>query len=90
MIASKPDNQVIQLDKIDKEVDLFICSDVHYDSLKCDRKSFKAHLDHIKALNGKVLIVGDLFDVMGCYKDHAPKAQTSTHDTLSVIDPTWT
>ena len=65
MISSKPDKHVIQLDKIDKEVDLFICSDVHYDSLKCDRKSFKAHLDHIKEKDGKVLIVGDLFDVMG-------------------------
>ena len=31
-----------------KELDLFICSDVHFDSLKCDRESFKAHLDHVK------------------------------------------
>ena len=75
MISTKPDKQVIQLDNIDKEVDLFICSDVHYDSLKCDRKSFKAHLDHIKSINGKVLIVGDLFDVMGCYKDPRTKSQ---------------
>ena len=75
MISTKPDKQVIQLDNIDKEVDLFICSDVHYDSLKCDRKSFKAHLDYIKSINGKVLIVGDLFDVMGCYKDPRTKSQ---------------
>jgi len=83
MIASKPDKQVIQLDNIDKEVDLFICSDVHYDSLKCDRKSFKAHLDHIKAIDGKVLIVGDLFDVMGCYKD--PRSKSADIDPRYIV-----
>ena len=55
-------------------MNLFICSDVHFDSLKCDRESFKKHLDHIKERNGQTIIVGDLFDVMGCEKDPRSKA----------------
>ena len=58
-----------------KELDLFICSDVHFDSLKCDRESFKAHLDHVKEQGGQTLIIGDLFDVMGCYKDPRSKPE---------------
>lgn len=58
----------------EQEADFFICSDVHYDSLKCDRELFKKHLDHIKSINGQVIIVGDLFDVMGCEKDPRSKA----------------
>ena len=53
---------------------LFICSDIHFDSLKCDRESFKAHLDHIQSVDGQIIILGDLFDVMGCYKDPRAKA----------------
>lgn len=49
-------------------------SDVHYDSLKCDRDLLKKHLDEIKSCNGKVFIYGDWFDVMGCYQDPRSKA----------------
>lgn len=48
---------------------LLIVSDIHFDSLHCDHESLKKHFDQIKEKNGKIFIVGDLFDVMGCHKD---------------------
>ncbi len=42
---------------------LFI-SDVHFDSVKCDRELLYAHLEEAKSLNASVLIFGDLFDLM--------------------------
>ena len=57
-----------------KSLPLLIVSDVHYDSLHCDRESLKKHFDQIKEKNGKILIIGDWFDVMGCYKDPRSKA----------------
>jgi hypothetical protein len=57
-----------------EQVKLLIISDVHYDSLKCDRRSLKKHLDEIKEKDGQTLIIGDLFDVMGCYKDPRSKS----------------
>lgn len=57
-----------------KKLPLLLMSDVHFDSLKCDRESLTAHLDAIKEKNGKVIIVGDWFDVMGCYRDPRSKA----------------
>lgn len=53
---------------------LLIVSDIHYDSLHCDRESLKKHFDQIKEKNGQILIIGDWFDVMGCYKDPRSKA----------------
>lgn len=53
---------------------LLIISDIHYDSLQCDRDSLKKHLDQIQEKNGKILIIGDWFDVMGCHKDPRSKA----------------
>lgn len=52
---------------------LLLMSDVHFDSLKCDRESLKSHLDEIKERNGKALIIGDLFDVMGSFMDPRSK-----------------
>lgn len=52
---------------------LLIISDVHFDSLHCDHESLKKHLDQIKEKNGKIIIVGDWFDVMGCHKDPRSK-----------------
>jgi UDP-2,3-diacylglucosamine pyrophosphatase LpxH len=81
--TKKVGNDVIVVTDIYKGIDLFICSDVHYDSLKCDRKSFKAHLEHIKSIDGKVIIVGDLFDVMGCYKD--PRSKSADIDPKYIV-----
>lgn len=49
------------------------CSDIHFDSLECDHDSLKAHFDKVKEKDGKIFIYGDLFDVMGCYKDPRTK-----------------
>jgi hypothetical protein len=59
--------------RFEKKLPLLIISDVHFDSLKCDRESLKRHLDEIKDNNGQVFIIGDLFDVMGCHKDPRSK-----------------
>jgi UDP-2,3-diacylglucosamine pyrophosphatase LpxH len=83
MESSKKGNDVVVLRGINKSIDLFICSDVHYDSLKCDRESFKVHLDQIKEKNGKVVIVGDLFDVMGCYRD--PRSKFADIDPKYIV-----
>lgn len=57
-----------------QNIPLLIVSDVHFDSLKCDRASLKRHFDDIKKRNGQILIIGDWFDVMGCHKDPRSKA----------------
>jgi len=58
-----------------KNLPLLIMSDVHFDSLKCDRDSLKKHLDQIKEADGQVIIIGDWFDVMGCHKDPRSKPE---------------
>lgn len=59
--------------KTGKNLSLLIVSDVHFDSIHCDRESLKKHFDQIKEKNGKILIIGDWFDVMGCHKDPRSK-----------------
>ena len=49
-------------------------SDIHFDSLKCDRDLLKKHLDEIKRCDGMVFMYGDWFDVMGCYNDPRSKS----------------
>lgn len=56
------------------QLPLLIVSDIHFDSLHCDRESLKEHFDTIKEKNGQILIIGDWFDVMGCHKDPRTKA----------------
>lgn len=41
-----------------------VTSDVHFDSVHCDRKQFFRDLDHAVNINAKILIVGDFFDAM--------------------------
>lgn len=57
-----------------KDIPLLIISDVHFDSIKCDHDSLKKHFDEIQAKGGQIIIVGDWFDVMGCYRDPRTKA----------------
>ncbi len=42
----------------------FFMSDVHYDSVLCDRELLKDHLERIKKARGRLVIVGDFFDAM--------------------------
>lgn len=50
---------------------LGVFSDVHYDSMHCHRKLFKRHLEE----SDGVIIIGDLFDVMGCHRDPRSKPE---------------
>lgn len=50
-------------------------SDIHFDSLKCERELLKKHLEEIKRCDGYVFIYGDWFDVMGCFQDPRSKAK---------------
>lgn len=53
------------VDKLrDWNFNLGIFSDIHYDSVFCDRKLFKKHLDLCLQQNRKVFINGDLLDLM--------------------------
>jgi len=43
---------------------IYLLSDVHFDSVKCDRKMFFKHLDMAKEEGASVFILGDLYDLM--------------------------
>ena len=43
---------------------VYLLSDIHFDSIKCDRKLLFKHLDRAKEENAVVLILGDLYDLM--------------------------
>jgi predicted phosphodiesterase len=55
------------------EIKLLLISDIHFDSPNCDRDTLSAHLDQAKADGALVIINGDLFDVMGAYRDPRSK-----------------
>lgn len=64
---------------------LFI-SDIHYDSVKCDRDLLHRHLDEARELGAGVFIFGDLFDLMqgrfdprGNYADLRPEYKSCTY-----------
>jgi len=46
------------------EAPFLIVSDVHFDSVKCDRELLTQHFKQIKDLGGYVIINGDWFDLM--------------------------
>jgi len=61
------DNRVISIKvedntKINKQV--YLMSDVHFDSIACDRKTLKKHLDEAKAKDALIILGGDWFDAM--------------------------
>lgn len=57
----------------EKRLELFLASDIHFDSQDCHRELFKKHLKQIQEKEGYALFFGDLFDVMGAYKDPRSK-----------------
>lgn len=69
----KKSPSVLFVSDIVDSIPLLICSDVHFDSLKCDHASLKKHFDMIKEKNGQIIVVGDWFDIMGCHKDPRSK-----------------
>src|SRR5210317_896422 len=74
----------VKLDKHPQRM-LFI-SDVHYDSVKCDRVMLRRHLDEAKRTETPVFIFGDWFDLMGgkfdprsSYSDIRPEYKSITY-----------
>ena len=64
---------------------LFI-SDVHYDSVKCDRSLLHRHLEEARRIGAGVFIFGDLFDLMqgrfdprGNYSELRPEYKSCTY-----------
>lgn len=51
-------------DKDNATCDLFICSDVHFDSKKCARELFTKHLKEAERRGAFVIINGDFYDLM--------------------------
>lgn len=62
-----------QFSKGDKEFELLVVSDVHFDSKHCDRELLKQHFDEAKKRGAMICCFGDWFDVMGCHKDPRSK-----------------
>jgi UDP-2,3-diacylglucosamine pyrophosphatase LpxH len=48
---------------------IYLLSDVHFDSIKCDRRLFFKHLDMAKEEGAAVFILGDLYDLMNMRED---------------------
>lgn len=66
--------------------DFLFISDVHFDSVKCDRELLFRHLDQARELGAGVFIFGDLFDLMqgrwdprGSYADLRPEYKKVTY-----------
>lgn len=55
---------VTEIEVNEPEVKLFFTSDVHFDSVYCDRKAFFQHMDYAEKQGAKVCIFGDFFDAM--------------------------
>jgi hypothetical protein len=56
--------KVIDIQSVGNSADYLMISDVHFDNPKCDRKLLKRHLDEAVIRKAKILINGDLFDLM--------------------------
>ena len=67
MLERKNDAFLYRFNDCDKDwkQDFLLISDIHWDSILCDRKLLFKHLDEAKEKNARILIFGDFFDVMG-------------------------
>lgn len=69
-------------------VKLFVCSDVHFDNPKCNRKLFFKHMDKALELGAYIAITGDLFCLMnGKYDPRRSKsAVLPEHNKENYLD----
>ncbi len=67
MLERKNDAFLYRFDNCNKDwrQDFLLISDIHWDSLLCDRKLLFKHLDEAKEREARILIFGDFFDAMG-------------------------
>lgn len=72
----------------DEEIELFLCSDLHFDNPKCKRDLFFDHMERIKKKGGKAIIVGDIFCFMqGKYDPRRSKSDIRPeHNKVNYID----
>jgi hypothetical protein len=54
----------VYFDQRSGSVDLLLTSDVHYDSIHCNRELYKKHLDAAKKHESLIIDTGDLIDMM--------------------------
>ena len=58
-----------------ENIKLFVCSDVHFDNVKCNRKLFFEHMDKALEQNALICITGDFFCLMqGKYDPRSNKS----------------
>lgn len=81
-----PLNRTTYYVKVPRETNWLFMSDVHYDSVKCDRAMLKRHLDEAANRGAVVCIFGDWFDLMGgkwdprsSYSDIRPEYKSVTY-----------
>lgn len=79
-------NRVVFQVECGKGIETLQISDVHYDSMKCDRELLTKHLKEAEAKKALVVINGDLFDLMGgkydprsSYSDIRPEYKSATY-----------
>lgn len=67
---------------------IFICSDLHWDNPKCDRKLLKKHFDKAKELGAPIFINGDFFCAMqGKYDPRRSKKDIRPeHNKVNYLD----
>ena len=72
----------------DENIDLFLCSDLHFDNPKCNREKFFEHLEKIRQKKGKAIIIGDVFCFMqGKYDPRRSKSDIRPeHNKVNYLD----
>jgi len=78
----------VELDNDEKEFDIFISPDHHWDNPKCERELLKQDLDEALKLNAAIIMPGDTFCLMqGKYDPRSNKADVRPeHNVSNYID----
>lgn len=77
----------------DKELKIVQMSDIHFDSIVCNREQFMIDLDYAKKIGGLIVIIGDMFDAMNgrfdprrSYSEIRPEYRSENYYDLIVDD----
>lgn len=78
----------VNLEKGEKDFNIFISPDHHWDNPKCDRELLKEHMDEAKRLNAAIIMPGDTFCFMqGKYDPRRNKSDIRPeHNVSNYID----
>jgi hypothetical protein len=69
MIIKKANKGITEINSSQKEKTFLLLSDVHFDSVSCDRKLLKETLDEAMQKDAAILFNGDFFDMMQSRND---------------------